>query len=124
MPAAKSFTSVRFMVSDAGKMCFCVAVCAMLAAGIGAVVNHFLTGWMAVGGMAAIGLLYFAMGLTEVRREWCHVPAVEASHDESATLTSSPAERVVELPQPEMSAARGRSAPQDKRKAAGVASDA
>ena len=50
-------------VNDASLMCFSVAAGALIAAGIGAIVNHLLAGWMAVGGMVGVALLYLALGL-------------------------------------------------------------
>jgi len=45
------------------QMAFAVAACAFASAGIGAIVNHWLTGWMAVGGMVGVGLFYLAIGI-------------------------------------------------------------
>ena len=44
-------------------VCFSVSACAFFACVVGLVVNHWLSGWMAVGGMAGIGLFYLALGL-------------------------------------------------------------
>jgi hypothetical protein len=40
-----------------------VSAFAFLACLVGVIVNHWLSGWMAVGGMAGIGLFYLAIGL-------------------------------------------------------------
>ena len=45
----------EFSLSPASRMSFAISACAFAAAGIGTVVNHWLTGWMAVGGMAGVG---------------------------------------------------------------------
>ena len=58
----------RFRPSGSN-ICFTIAACSLGAALLGAVVNLFLTGWMAVGGMTMVGLFYFGMGLAEVQRE-------------------------------------------------------
>ena len=51
------------------QMAFTVAICALAAAGIGAIVNHWLTGWMAIGGMVGVGLFYWAVGVLNLRTE-------------------------------------------------------
>lgn len=48
-------------------MCFGVAIGAFLTAALGFVVNQYLVGWLATGGMVAIGLLYIGMGLLQIR---------------------------------------------------------
>jgi hypothetical protein len=50
-------------LSSTSKMSFAVAACAFAAAGIGLLVNQWMSGWMAVGGMAGVGLFYLAVGL-------------------------------------------------------------
>ena len=45
------------------KMSFAVAACAFVAALVGLLINHWLSGWMAVGGMTGVGLFYLAIGL-------------------------------------------------------------
>lgn len=62
-PARKSSESV---VSPASQMAFAVAICAFAAAGIGLIVNQFLTGWMAVGGMFGVGLFYVGIGIVNL----------------------------------------------------------
>ena len=47
----------------ASRMAFAVAFCALAAAVLGAIVNHWMTGWMAVGGMVGVGLFYLAIGI-------------------------------------------------------------
>ena len=51
------------VMTPVSRMAFAVSVCAFAAAGVSIVVNHWLTGWMAVGGMAGIGLFYLAIGI-------------------------------------------------------------
>ena len=53
-------------ISTASQMSFAVAACAFAAAGIGSIVNFWLTGWMAVGGMVGVGLFYLALGLVNL----------------------------------------------------------
>ena len=50
-------------VGITSKMSFAVAGCAFGAAIIGLLVNQWLSGWMAVGGMTGVGLFYLAVGL-------------------------------------------------------------
>jgi hypothetical protein len=45
------------------KMSFAVATCAFAAALVGLFVNQWMSGWMAVGGMAGVGLFYIGVGL-------------------------------------------------------------
>ena len=45
------------------KMCFAVAGLAFFGAFACAAINHALTGWMAVAGMASLGLFYLAIGV-------------------------------------------------------------
>ena len=58
-----SQTSTRREMTPASKMSFAVAACAFAAAGIGLLINQWMSGWMAVGGMAGVGLFYLAVGL-------------------------------------------------------------
>ena len=51
------------MVNSTSQMAFAVAFCALAAAGIGSIVNLWLTGWFAVGGMVGVGLFYWAVGV-------------------------------------------------------------
>ncbi len=60
-------TQSEFSMSPASQMSFAISACAFAAAGIGTVVNHWLTGWMAVGGMAGVGLFYLAIGILNLR---------------------------------------------------------
>ena len=53
----------RWTLSSTSKMSFAVAGCAFAAAGIGLLINQWMSGWMAVGGMAGVGLFYLAVGL-------------------------------------------------------------
>jgi hypothetical protein len=50
-------------------MAFCVALFALAAAGVGTIVNHWLTGWMAVGGMVGLGLFYLAVGILNLKTD-------------------------------------------------------
>ena len=50
-------------ISPTSKMSFAVAGCAFVAAAIGLLVNQWMSGWMAVGGMAGLGLFYLAIGV-------------------------------------------------------------
>lgn len=59
----------RLIAQPASRMCFTMAAVAFGASLLGALVSHFLTGWMAVGGMAMVGLLYLGMGLAELTYE-------------------------------------------------------
>lgn len=56
-------TAGRSGLSSTSKMSFAVAGCAFAAAGIGLLINQWMSGWMAVGGMAGVGLFYLAVGL-------------------------------------------------------------
>ena len=57
------------ILSPTSQMAFAVALCALAAAGVGTIVNHWLTGWMAVGGMVGVGLFYLAIGLLNLRTQ-------------------------------------------------------
>ena len=50
-------------LNSTSKMSFAVAACAFAAAGFGLLINQWQSGWMAVGGMAGVGLFYLAVGL-------------------------------------------------------------
>ena len=54
-------------MSPVSQMSFAISAFAFAAAGIGTVINHWLTGWMAVGGMAGVGLFYLAVGVLNLR---------------------------------------------------------
>ena len=56
-----------FSMTPASQMAFAVSGCAFAAALVGSIVNHWLTGWMAVGGMVGVGLFYLAVGLLNLR---------------------------------------------------------
>ena len=58
-----SQTSSRPEMNSTSKMSFAVAACAFGAAAIGLLINQWMSGWMAVGGMAGLGLFYLAIGL-------------------------------------------------------------
>ena len=56
-------TVARHDLNPTSKMSFAVALCAFAAAGIGLFVNLWMSGWMAVAGMAGVGLFYLAVGI-------------------------------------------------------------
>ena len=58
-----SQTVGRSEMNPTSKMSFAVAGCAFGAAAIGLLINHWMSGWMAVGGMAGLGLFYLAIGV-------------------------------------------------------------
>lgn len=95
----------RQELSPASKMSFAVSLCAFAAAAVGLLVNQWMSGWMAVGGMAGIGLFYLAVGLLNLNTS---VLAVEKDHlsETSAHRLSGVAnvhDRPVELPFEQMS---------------------
>lgn len=55
------------VMNSTSQMAFAIAVCALVAAGVGSIINHWLTGWMAVGGMVGVGLFYLAVGLLNLK---------------------------------------------------------
>ena len=57
----------RLTLTPASQMAFAVSACAFTAAAVGTVVNYWLTGWMAVGGMVGVGLFYLAIGVLNLR---------------------------------------------------------
>ena len=57
----------EFSMSPASQMSFAISACAFAAAAIGTVINHWLTGWMAVGGMTGVGLFYLAVGILNLK---------------------------------------------------------
>lgn len=59
-PSNESSDSI---ISPVSRMSFAVALCAFAAAGVGWIVNNWLSGWMAVGGMFGVGLFYLAVGV-------------------------------------------------------------
>ena len=50
-------------LNPTSKISFTVAGCAFSAAAIGYLINQWMSGWMAVGGMAGVGLFCLALGL-------------------------------------------------------------
>ena len=66
MPKLAKISS-DYSMNSAAQMSFAISACAFAAAGIGTIVNHWLTGWMAVGGMAGVGLFYLAVGILNLR---------------------------------------------------------
>lgn len=83
--------------NDAALMCFAVSAGAFVAAGIGAIVNHMLAGWMAVGGMAMVGLFYLALGLfslgSPADRDASSSPAAAGEEEEAAVDGAAAASR-------------------------------
>ena len=63
-------------LNTTSKMSFAVAGCAFIAALVGLLINHWLSGWMAVGGMTGVGLFYLAIGLLNLE------PAETGTQDE------------------------------------------
>ena len=55
--------SSRRELNSTSQMSFAVAACAFGAAALGLLINQWMSGWMAVGGMAGLGLFYLAIGL-------------------------------------------------------------
>ena len=53
----------RWTLNDTSRVCFAVAACAFVAALCGLAIGHVFSGWMAAGGMSAIGLFYLAIGI-------------------------------------------------------------
>ena len=66
------------------RMAFIVAVCAFSAAGLGLLINQWVPGWMAVGGMAGVGLFYLTMGAMSFQS----TPSMDV-HNGGLTETSS-----------------------------------
>ena len=97
-------TVARQDINPASKMSFAVALCAFSAAGIGFLVNHWMSGWMAVGGMAGIGLFYLAVGLLNLNTADSNVIegndlAESSAHrlSDVANVHDLPAERMRDL---------------------------
>lgn len=59
---------VYLLEGQPARICFIVAFVAFTAAAAGWVIKSFLSGWMEVAGMLAIGLFYLGLGLLEVGR--------------------------------------------------------
>ncbi len=64
---------------SAARMCLWLGLLALSASLVGCVVNSLLTGWMAVAGMAAIGLFY--LGLSSVAASQARSPVLDHSDD-------------------------------------------
>ena len=69
-------------------MAFTVAAIALVAAGIGMIVNHWLTGWMAVGGMVGVGLFYAAIGVLSLTGKQIGFDAREESVSNASQRTA------------------------------------
>lgn len=50
-------------INPAARMCFTISGIAFVACALGLLVNHLLTGALAIAGTAAVALVYLAMGL-------------------------------------------------------------
>ncbi len=74
----------RSGLNSTSSMSFAVALFAFAAAGAGVLVNHWMSGWMAVGGMAGVGLFYLAVGLLNLGSS---EPIFIEDHDFTATAT-------------------------------------
>ena len=54
-------------LNPTSRMAFAVADCAFVSAGVFIVVNQWVAGWMAVGGMVGVGCFYTVIGLLNLR---------------------------------------------------------
>jgi hypothetical protein len=70
---------------SAAKVCLWLGLLALSAAVVGSVVNSVLTGWMAVAGMAAIGLFY--LGLSSIAAEHAPGSAIDFAEDSLSDTT-------------------------------------
>jgi hypothetical protein len=84
-----------------------VAGAAFIAAGAGFIVNQFFTGWMAVGGMCGVGLLYIGIGVYHLTVDHQHV------YDEAAHGRTAEQENFVNPPHPELAASDDDVSPQE-----------
>ena len=82
----------RFVISTTSQMAFCVAVCAFIAAGICLIVNQWLSGWMAVGGMTGVGLFYVAVGIMNL---WGETPFFDDEEFASASQRAARSENLL-----------------------------
>jgi hypothetical protein len=74
--------------NSTSKMSFAVAACAFAAAGLGLLVNQWMSGWMAVGGMAGIGLFYSGVGLLNLRMSnFVYTDEIDLIKNASAALS-------------------------------------
>lgn len=64
-------------LSHAAIVCFSASAIAFFACAMGLLVNHALTGSLAISGTAAVGLIYLAMGLMNISQgEVSHIEVV------------------------------------------------
>jgi hypothetical protein len=56
-------TGLSKILHPTTQLAFAVSACALAAACIGAIVNQWVEGWMAIGGMVGIGFFYAAIGI-------------------------------------------------------------
>ncbi len=75
-------------MNSASQMAFTVAAIALAAAGVGVIVNHWVTGWMAVGGMVGVGLFYAAIGVLSLTRKQIGFDAREESVSNASQRTA------------------------------------
>lgn len=70
-------------INQAAIACFTVSAIALVACGMGLFVNHMLTGTLAVGGTAAVALIYLAMGLMNLDygQDTPHIRTIDTSVD-------------------------------------------
>lgn len=84
MPQEAQDPHSRRRIGQASVVCFAIAGIAFVACAMGLFVNHFLTGSLAIGGTAAVGLIYVAMGLLNLD--------FQATAEKSADDIPTPAE--------------------------------
>lgn len=87
MPNNQPQTSGGSHLNPTSKMSFAVAGCAFAAAVIGVLINQWMSGWMAVGGMAGVGLFYLAIGLL-------NLGGVESIYSDESELVESASHRL------------------------------
>lgn len=81
------------VLNPTSQMAFAVAACALVAAVIGVIINHWMTGWMAVGGMVGVGLFYLAVGILNLSS--AGVPAYEDDDKLNASQRNAKVENLV-----------------------------
>jgi hypothetical protein len=77
MTTTRSATQRRIVHTEISRVCFAVGITGVLTAGVGAMIDHLLTGWMSVMGMIGVSLFYIALGFANLRFELS--PAAEPS---------------------------------------------
>ena len=81
----------QFVISTTSQMAFAVAICAFIAAGVGLIINQWLAGWMAVGGMTGVGLFYAAIGISNL---WTETPLFEDDEFANASQRTARSENL------------------------------